>query len=1062
MAHSTSNLKLFNIPSLESKDEFEEKLERCFNVVSELLENIASEREANDILTKHVSIGNSEHEEVCLGLLGKILTDRHTAPKSFQNLMMVNRDSLVCIIQHLNIIIIEKYKKLTEISRVLLLWLLKELIKTAANGCEALCISLMKQIVGGDTTPKNIWLCENLLGILTTNQAWVEKSTAVVQITVYTFLRLLQDHFHHNFSTLLKKEVAFLVALMREKWVECCGIGRDLVRLLSSVARIPEMEKLWSDIIHKPQSLAPSFTGILSLLQTRTSRKFLTCRVTHEMENKINFMLHKVRFGNHKRYQDWFQRQYLSTPDSQTLRSDLIRFICGCIHPSNDILCSDVIPRWAVIGWLLSTCTSRIASSYSNLALFWDWLFYSPDKNSIMDIEPGILVMYQSIRNHPAMTTSLLDFLCRTMVEFHPPLASQIKQGVHGALRSILDKRVIQSLSPILDNPKLDPELRSLIRNNLHEFCSPSSPEGKPTFNPTLPSDCSETLPLATQQTSDILQEEPMLIDDDDSDADNIQKKTGDVESSQDGGAMFSDEEDEQANKKKQVTLGGWEFSPNQEPQDITADIERLDNTLRDLIQQLQDTERTDLDERCERIQDIVDHVLSLDEFDTEVSTPLSSCLTFLLSDHFQKSVLKLSSCDITDEYLESSIEKPLHVIFRNLYQSRKDEDSFSVLLQLLSEMYSLQARLGYHLLFFLAVKKQLFSEDNMQIYESFAQTTQLGDTYNCLMMDIKHCQEDDATMLVLLVPHIFKEFPEHCVGNSELLNIIVAILDPQQLEELQCLVMMGDLVIMKKESALNVILTSLEWETFEQYCVWQLFSVHDISPEVILPLVQKLSSKTHAEALSMILLAFKHVKPSQEMVKSVISRQCDDVDRFATSLLRHWALEHSKDLAEHLTVLLTKSKARNTPPRKGLRQSVRSHNSLLQPSQPTTTQMLNHVNNLRKTGLPKSGNIFSQDSIIACLVHVQQHCDETCQSRFSDLFALVNDSDDEVLLRDLRASRKRNKPSSHRHTSQSKSKLSQSKRDSDDSNSGSSTDEEDLKRKRKRKIRPNDSSDSD
>ena len=82
--------------------------------------------------------------------------------------------------------------------------------------------------------------------------------------------------------------------------------------------------------------------------------------------------------------------------------------------------------RWAVIGWLLSTCTSRVATSYSNLALFWDWLFYSPEKNSIMDMEPGILVMYQSLRNHPAITTSLLDFLCRTMVEFHPPLVNQV------------------------------------------------------------------------------------------------------------------------------------------------------------------------------------------------------------------------------------------------------------------------------------------------------------------------------------------------------------------------------------------------------------------------------------------------------------------------------------------------------------------------------------------------------------------------------------------------------------------------------------------------------------
>ena len=48
--------------------------------------------------------------------------------------------------------------------------------------------------------------------------------------------------------------------------------------------------------------------------------------------------------------------QYLSTPESQTLRPDLIRYIVGVVHPSNEVLCSDIIPRWAIIGWLLTSC----------------------------------------------------------------------------------------------------------------------------------------------------------------------------------------------------------------------------------------------------------------------------------------------------------------------------------------------------------------------------------------------------------------------------------------------------------------------------------------------------------------------------------------------------------------------------------------------------------------------------------------------------------------------------------------------------------------------------------
>jgi len=45
---------------------------------------------------------------------------------------------------------------------------------------------------------------------------------------------------------------------------------------------------------------------------------------------------------------------------------------------------------------------------------------------------------------------------------------------------------------------------------------------------------------------------------------------------------------------------------------------------------------------------------------------------------------------------------------------------------------------------------------------------------------------------------------------------------------------------------------------------------------------------------------------------------------------------------------------------------------------------------------------VFTQDAFIACMVHIQQHCDETSKSRFSELFAIpdANDSDDEVLLK--------------------------------------------------------------
>ncbi|NXO28611.1 INT3 protein, partial [Cisticola juncidis] len=206
---------------------------------------------------------------------------------------------------------------------------------------------------GGDVTAKNIWLAENVLDILTEQREWVLKSSLLVAMAVYTYLRLIVDH-HGTaaLQALRQKEVEFCVSLLRERFMDCFMIGRDLVRLLQNVARIPEFEQLWRDILHNPQVLSPQFTGVLQLLQSRTSRKFLACRLTPDMETKLLFMTSRVRFGQQKRYQDWFQRQYL-----QSLRCDLIRYICGVVHPSNEVLSSDILPRWAIIGWLLTTCT---------------------------------------------------------------------------------------------------------------------------------------------------------------------------------------------------------------------------------------------------------------------------------------------------------------------------------------------------------------------------------------------------------------------------------------------------------------------------------------------------------------------------------------------------------------------------------------------------------------------------------------------------------------------------------------------------------------------------------
>ena len=92
-------------------------------------------------------------------------------------------------------------------------------------------------------------------------------------------------------------------------------------------------------------------------------------------------------FLNHHSQPSMIFLQYLSTPESLHQIPELIRFVCCVIHPTNEVLASDVIPRWALVGWLLSLCQANpVVFANAKLALFYDWLAYNPEADNIMNI----------------------------------------------------------------------------------------------------------------------------------------------------------------------------------------------------------------------------------------------------------------------------------------------------------------------------------------------------------------------------------------------------------------------------------------------------------------------------------------------------------------------------------------------------------------------------------------------------------------------------------------------------------------------------------------------------
>ncbi|XP_050576014.1 integrator complex subunit 3 isoform X1 [Bombus affinis] len=986
--------RLLSTSCIENKDDLEEKFERCYTVLQNLTAGL-SEKEAHDTLNNAVC-KDKTHEEVSLGLLVVILTDPQNAPKSYRDLTLITRDGLAIVLVHLNQLVLERYLRLNDVTRSQLLWLLREMIRTSVASVDNLCLSLLRHAAGGDISPRNLFLVDALLDIFQENRPWLDKFPFLVASIVYTYLRLIEDHNAPHLSGLRQKEVTFTVSLIRERMVDCLVIGRDLVRLLQNVARIPEFEALWKDILLNPKSLCPNFSGVLQLLQTRTSRRFLQSRLTPDMERKLVFLTSQVRFGNHKRYQDWFQRQYLATPESQSLRCDLIRFIVGVIHPTNELLCSDIIPRWAVIGWLFTTCTSTVAASNAKLALFYDWLFFEPEKDNIMNIEPAILVMHNSMRSHPPVTATLLDFLCRIIPNFYPPLTEKVRNGIFLSLRQILEKRVLPSLYPLFDSPKLDRELRSKIRETFKEFCLPPNADlagnKVPVYSGKTEEFNKDLTPGATMENAANTPVENNHLN-------------------QDSEPAFSDEEDEvslrivtrvEEEDEEDVPLANVKLKNEQKnancivkKEDITSQLNLIlePEELRTAVESLHS--ETDNEVRCQTMERIVQMVVE-DEIDAETIPALASCISTILSSQITSQIFP--SDNLNEEALTDSISTPLFVMFRNQFQLCKEEDNRRKLLaRVLAEIQNVQSRIGYLLLYFLKVwgkeeEKREGEPSNMlndvkaSVYKDFCVHREKK-LDACLVSDLKLCHEDNIFMLCYLVPDVYMGFQNVALGNVQLLHLVVSTVDACQLQELVCQIMQGHLKMLKKESFTSLLTASLNWETFEQYCFWQLIFAHDFPIDYVLPVLPKLQFRDHAEALTSILFMLKQEKPTLELLRQLLARQNVDGDMFVVAALRYWCRDYEEKLSELLANLLSTRYPATSPNKR--KRSGPKHNQ--QSGTPSGEQVLGHLDQLRQHCMSSAElQLYHSEGMQRALQQAQAASSDSLRKSYGDLFALA------------------------------------------------------------------------
>lgn len=196
-------------------------------------------------------------------------------------------------------------------------------------------------------------------------------------------------------------------------------------------------------------------------------------------------------------------------------------------------------------------------------------------------------------------------------------------------------------------------------------------------------------------------------------------------------------------------------------------------------------------------------------------------------------SIFPESKNDKNDEkLLTSSISYPLFSLFKLMYQY--EEKLKKCVQSVLKQVFNKSNGVGYMLLYFLKVHTKLLARKNSNVSFKSNLYKILCDYLDkkldaCLASDLALLECESPHIFLWILPDIYREFKTIVVNNSDVLRTLCGSVDAKGLRDIIYSVTQGKLTLFKNEGVLDCVRESLNYETFEQYCLWQLIQAHDV-----------------------------------------------------------------------------------------------------------------------------------------------------------------------------------------------------------------------------------------
>lgn len=337
-----------------------------------------------------------------------------------------------------------------------------------------LMIILLRVVYVGIWVHERIEFYKSLLRFIKTKLNWITGSQNPF-LTGLVFIKVLrmttENHFlalsDTHYKEILGDELHILSKLWTLKRESILGIGKELIRCLIPIskANIPEIKAIMEDIAKCSGSdNTPIYLHLLSSQHPFTGlNPYVHIHIPPLMERMLIFMLTEVKKASYVKYFSWISKRFQIVRESErSILIDITRFIITCFH-SFILKRSDITPRWLLLGYILKVTKNEVLSGEIKQAIFFDWLFYNKDKDSIYLIEPGLLVIFNSIREFSQLTMELIDFLDVYSENFD----LQNKQGIRKSITEAFQQGevygIVTSLKNIFKEDKIDEDIKKVF-----------------------------------------------------------------------------------------------------------------------------------------------------------------------------------------------------------------------------------------------------------------------------------------------------------------------------------------------------------------------------------------------------------------------------------------------------------------------------------------------------------------------------------------------------------------------------------------------------------------------